>query len=54
MTLIVRGVNHSLEISGNPYEKPEIAYAQARNLFEKWEISYAQCWSDLPLVIVCS
>ena len=45
----IRGVNHSLEISGNPYKKSEILYALARNPFEKWEISYAKCWSDLPL-----
>ena len=37
-----RGVSHSWEISGNPYEA-EIA-------FENWQISYAKCWSDLPLV----
>ena len=40
-----RGVNHSLEISGNPYKKSEISYAQARNLLEKSEISYAKCWN---------
>ena len=28
-----RGVNHSLGISGNPYKKSEISYAEARNHF---------------------
>ena len=37
-------------VSGNPYNKSEISYTQARNPFEKREISYAKCWSDLPLV----
>ena len=35
-----RGVNHSLEISGNPYKKSEISYAWTKNPFEKSEISY--------------
>ena len=35
--LLARGVNHSLEIPGNPYKKSEI--------------SYAKCWSGLPLVL---
>ena len=49
--LLARGVNHSLEISGNPCRKSEISYAWARNPFEKWEISYVKCWSDLALVL---
>ena len=38
-----RGVNRYLEIFENPYEKSEISYAEARNLFEKWEILCAEC-----------
>ena len=41
----VQGVNYSLKISGNPYDK----ICQARNPFQKREISYAKCWSDLFL-----
>ena len=48
---IHRGVNHSLEIPGNPYKKSEISYVFFGNPFEKLEISYAKCLSDLPLVI---
>ena len=48
--LFRRGVNHSLKISGNQYNKSEISYAEARNSFEKREILYAKCCSDLPLV----
>ena len=44
-----RGVNHSLEISGNPCKKLEIWNVKARNPFENQEISYDKCWSDLPL-----
>ena len=51
---INRGVNHSLEIFGNPYEKSEISYAFGRNPFEKREISYAKYTSDFPLAIFCS
>ena len=49
----MRGVNHSLEISGNPYTKSEISYAESRNPFEKSEILYAKCASDLPLGEMC-
>ena len=49
---IGRGENHSLEISGNLYNKSEIAYALGKNPFEKWEISYPKCWSDLHLDII--
>ena len=35
------GVDNSLEISRNPYDKSEISYAWAKNPFEIWEISYA-------------
>ena len=49
---IIRGVNHSLEISGNIYGKSKISYALARNSFVKWEMSYAKCWNDSPLALI--
>ena len=44
-----RGVNHLLEISGDPYKKSEISYTQAIKPFEKLKISYDKCWNDLFL-----
>ena len=41
MFRLIRGVNVSLEISSNPYQKSESSYVQARDHFQKWEISYA-------------
>ena len=48
---MIQGVNHSSEISKNPYMKSEISYALDGNPFEKPEISYAYCGSDLPLAL---
>ena len=42
-----RGVIHSLEINGNPYQKSVISYAFG-NTFEKREISYANIQVIFP------
>ena len=41
---LCRGVNHSLEISWNPYKESEIPYAYARNHFEKSDLPLGLCY----------